>query len=402
MSVPWEKYNTEAKPWEKYANGETSPETNTIPRTQYSGVLDYFKKNKVAQLAIENAPMALQPNPKDIINVGVDKFTSYMGKLAPKVYESALKQSTALKPAVREARAATGIKERIPVSKSGFEKGANAIKDINKDITQRIKDLLGTTVSSESSLQPVRDLYKSIPARTITPEREQGIVAHYIKEVQESTKSNPEIPIQQAQVFKQTLNKELNEYYHHLSKGKISPEPIMAETKAAMATGLRQEIAKVFPEISALNQREASLIELNKSLGRAVSRIKNRELIPLAVQIASGNGSASAMKAILAKAIDQPYVKSQLAFAIDRASKANLQGVVQTMAKGTAMTVQPKNKDGVVSSEKKQDIKEAENDVKPKIQLKHLDKVTALELLEEAGGDKEKARKLAKERGYIL
>ena len=203
-----------------------------------------------------------------------------------------------------------------------MQKSEGSIKAINNEITQRIKGLEGTTVSREGALQPVKDYYAGIPEKTITPQKEQEIVKQYIEEVRSSQGNSDlnnfdqRLPVQQAQFFKQTLNKELNEYYARLAKGKIvNEQPVLMRTKAAMADGLRQQITEVFPEVKNLNQREASLIELNKSLGRAVNRIKNREIIPLAVQIWSGDVKG-ALNVLAVKALDHPWVKSQLAITL--------------------------------------------------------------------------------------
>lgn len=132
------------------------------------------------------------------------------------------------------------------------------------------------------------------------------------------------------------MNKELNEYYAAYSRGKVTPPQVYAKTKAAMANGLRSEITDMYPEIKNLNTKEASLIELNKSLERAVNRIRNREIIPLLSGIAFGTSTTNGvLKALALKAIEHPEVKSRLAIAIYKSSGKKAASVATAAARSS-------------------------------------------------------------------
>ncbi len=250
------------------------------------------------------------------VGMGLDKLKGY----APNLYESALKPSTTLKESVRNARVNTALEEGLPVSKKGLETSRETISQINKRVKDTIENATGVTISRDRALQPVGELSNKVQATKIDADSDLTSIAKYVDEIQAS---QPErIPIQQAQVFKQTLNKELNEYYAAYSRGKATPPQVYAKTKASMANGLRSEITDMYPEIKNLNQKEGALIELNKSLERAVNRIRNREIIPLLSGIALGTSTThGVLKALVIKAIEHPEVKSRLAIAIYKASK---------------------------------------------------------------------------------
>ena len=88
------------------------------------------------------------------------------------------------------------------------------------------------------------------------------------------------------------------------------------KTKAALADELRNEITNIFPEVKALNQREASLIQLNKSLERSVNRISQHDILSL-------KGIIGAMKSpklfFVNYILNNPTVQSKLAVALRQA-----------------------------------------------------------------------------------
>lgn len=262
------------------------------------------------------------------------KAMSSLVSSAPRLYESAMKPSTTLKAAERAKRVSTALQEGIPVSKAGLQKSKDIIAGLNKEISTRVKDYSSATISRDLALQPVEQLKAQSVIKNINPKDDLKTITRYMEDIQGKMVSGksglrmipgtqPEqIPLPQAQQFKQTLNKELNQYYANLKAGKVTPQPALAQTKAAMAQGLREEITKALPELKNLNARESSLIELNKTLERSVNRISNRELIPLLSGIAfSGKSEYSLLKAIFLKFVEHPEVKSKLAIALAKANE---------------------------------------------------------------------------------
>ena len=272
----------------------------------------------------------------------VEKAVRLLGKYAPKLYESAMKPSTTLKEAIRDKRVNTALKNEIIVSKKGLAKSKDIIADINNTIKSRIEGAsqgLENAVEIDKALEPVADLSAKIFKKNINPSKDMRYVAKYISDVQET---RPEfISVQDAQAFKQTLNKELDTFYKNLASGKATPPVIEAQTKAAMADGLRAEITTMFPEVATLNAKEGALIELNKSLTQAVNRIRNREIIPLLTGIALGTSpSNSVLKALALKAVEHPEVKSRLAIALYKANAQKAGTIVGTLTKLGALASQ--------------------------------------------------------------
>ncbi len=245
--------------------------------------------------------------------------------IAKRLYESALKPSTTLKPSVVDRRITTGLEEGVSVTQKGMKKNQQEIKEINNTVQSRIKEYAeaGQEVMLSKAVKPLDVLSKTEKATNITANQPLKRIAGFKEEV---LKTNPDaISIEQAQIFKQTINKELDDFYKAINKGRTVPPKSILKAKAAMADGLRKEISSVFPEVTKLNAREGAKIELNKSLGRAVNRIRNREIIPLVVAIATGVAPAHSLwKAMLLKAIEHPAVKSKLAIALFSASKKPL------------------------------------------------------------------------------
>lgn len=103
---------------------------------------------------------------------------------------------------------------------------------------------------------------------------------------------------------------------------------LIAVLMLALARGLKEEIARQFPEIAEMNAKETKLFGLEPALERAVRRIDNRQVIGIGTPIAgiaggvvahsTGWGVAiGALKAVL----DKPMLKSKLAIVLNRAAK---------------------------------------------------------------------------------
>lgn len=281
----------------------------------------------------------------EVVGVGAGKVLSKAAEkgvgYSSKLYESALKPSTTLKRDVVERRISTALRNEIPVSEKGLEKSNAIAKNINSQITEKINSVTGIDltrmVDRDAALRNVANLSEKIYAGDITPRSEMVKIANYVSDIQAT---RPELlTMPEAQRFKQTINKQLNDYYSAVNKGKAVPGSVVMKTKAAMADGLREQMTIVFPELRSLNASEASLIELNKSLGQAVNRIHNREIIPLLSGIALGTSTSNGVaKALLLKAVEHPSVKSKLAIALFKAnpkaygSVGMLGGKLATMA----------------------------------------------------------------------
>lgn len=337
--------------------GPVSPGTAAVGAgLGYAGVenllkqVDYALGNKKDPGVVENLKqlpgeigtgMAMEAGGQ-IAGKAVTSAVQGLNKYAPKLYESAMKPSTTLKESIRDKRVATALKNELIVSKKGLAKSKEIIADINNQIKTRIDSAsegLEHAVEVDRALEPVASLSEKTFKKSINPAKEMRSIAKYVSEVQET---RPEfISVQDAQAFKQTLNKELDTFYKSLASGKATPPMIEAQTKAAMADGLRAEITTMFPEVAVLNAKEGALIELNKSLTQAVNRIRNREIIPLLTGIALGTSPTnSVLKALALKAIEHPEVKSRLAIALYKANAKTAGNLVGQSVKFGALASQ--------------------------------------------------------------
>ena len=229
---------------------------------------------------------------------------------AMKLYQSALKPSTRLSDTERANVILTGLKEGIPVSKSGLNVLDNTIDEINGRISSVIKNAVseGVNVSTESVVKHLDDL-KDFTNRTLTPE----YYLRQIKEIESEFLSHPlaktgELPIDVAQSIKQNTYKLLRKAYGELKDTQI-------EAQKALARGLKNEIASQFPEINTLNSKETALINFQNELERAVGRIGNRDLVGLGEQVA---GAVNPLAGLVKRIIDTPEVKSKFAIVLQK------------------------------------------------------------------------------------
>lgn len=245
-----------------------------------------------------------------------------------RLYQSALKPSTTLKESERLKRITTALEEGLPLT-SGLKKSKNIIESINDEITKRINEhtTQNVTIFRDKALEPVESLKQKYLSEKALPSEAVGEVESVIKEF----KNQPEqIPISQAQKFKQNLYKDLSDFYGKSKKtGTIKPNE-WAEVRKELAMGLKNELEDVFPEIKALNKREGSLIELNKSLEQAVNRIENRNIFSLIGGMYGTAGGAiggpqGALALMLANyVINNPRVNSRLSIVLYKAKQAQL------------------------------------------------------------------------------
>ena len=96
------------------------------------------------------------------------------------------------------------------------------------------------------------------------------------------------------------------------------------ESQKALASGLKEELANAYPELSKLNATDSRLIDLNDALEKAVLRSGNREplsiggpVVGTAAKLATGSNAAMMGAYGLKEALRNPLVKSRLAIALN-------------------------------------------------------------------------------------
>ncbi len=269
------------------------------------------------QAALESA---LSFAPLSMAAKGAPSFleTLIPKELPEKFYASAAKFSTALKPEERIGQIQTGIREKITPTFKGYQKLKGIVDDINGQVKNIIDDSgIGKEVDPNKVVQRLNDLRKfygnsTDPApymKVIDNAEEAFLKAH----------GQTAIPMAKAQLIKQTEGAIIRKSYGELAAAEI-------EAKKGLVRGLKEEIYAQFPELQSLNARESSLLALEDAIEKAAGRIQNWNILGLGKPMSTTAGGAlggrgGAVVGLLASAIDQPYLKSKLAMALDSARK---------------------------------------------------------------------------------
>ena len=246
-----------------------------------------------------------------------------------KMLQKANKFSTALSGEERSSRLNTQLNEGIKTTPQGLEKSKNTIRGINQEIQDHINGLNsdGVMINTQDTLQPVRELMAQVGQKNALPLEAQTQIGKVIDEFESSHPT--EISIRQAQDFKQSLNKELDDFYKAANSSPDKTTYLANQwtnkAKARLADGLRSAITSEYPEISGLNAREGALIQLNKSLERSVNRIANRDPLRLKTIVAFLASPKHAVAEIL---LNNPNLKSSLAVALRQARQKAGRGIM--------------------------------------------------------------------------
>jgi len=239
--------------------------------------------------------------------------------LPEKLYESALKPSTAGAGGVYKARrnVTTGLREEIPVTAAGEGKASDIIKDLQSKVDAEI-----SAIPAGSEFDPVA---AAIKAEEQTKKKYIGVTkAEDWRKIEKTGDvfleghDTPKTPAQ-TQEFKKSSHVSLTEKAYGGQKG---PDIEMEKAITRMA---KEKLEEWAPNLKDLNRREGSLIALEKDLQKAVDRIRKHQVIGIGTPLMAGAGGALAgpagawAMAALKIALDQPAFKSNLAFAIKRA-----------------------------------------------------------------------------------
>ena len=284
-----------------------------------------------------------------------DMAAGAAGRLAPKLYESALKPSTTLGMAERANITQTALQHKIPVSQEGLRNLGDLIGDLNQNIkdviaadptrpidpnavatrVDQIAPRMASQVNAgddlaaiEASKQQFLREQGARPGQPAAPPQPTGVLDARGNPVM--TPGTPATPPQpappmaaaDAQAMKQGTYRALGDKNYGELKGAT------VEAQKALARGLKEEIANQFPELDSLNRDESRLLDLQPVLERAINRISNHQLIGIGTPIAgaaagavSRSGLIGGITAFMKSIVDDPMVKSRLAIQLSKASK---------------------------------------------------------------------------------
>lgn len=247
--------------------------------------------------------------------------------VARKLYQSALKPSTAGPKARRAAAEAvgTGLEYEIPVSEAGVEKLTGLVDELNQEIARRVAgaSAQGKTVSPRSvafRVEQIRPTFKQQVNPAADLEALSRSKAEFLaKHTPKGAKVPTPISLAAAQAEKIGTYKQLRKKY-----GKLGPAEV--EAQKALARGLKEEIVKQLHELTELNAHEAKLLNLDQMLEKAVVRLGNRGYITADLftgglaGAATGSAKVGAVAGLLRHVLT-PEVQSKLAIALNRYAK---------------------------------------------------------------------------------
>jgi hypothetical protein len=238
-------------------------------------------KTALRQSAGETLDIALTGLPVQKV---AGKLLSPLAKRAEKIYQAVLKPSDKLlrtSPNLIK----TGIEKGITVSRSGLSKTKGMIESIGDDIGRVIETGIadGKTVSKKALapyLYEMKSYFSNVIGGDKLIKQTNVLSKEYLSKLPDS------IPIKKAQEIKQATQNFVKKYYSREA-------PVGFEVQKQLARGLKEEIAKQVPEISALNKADSELFGLQSALESALKRLGNREIINLSDIASFGAGTMS-------------------------------------------------------------------------------------------------------------
>jgi hypothetical protein len=247
---------------------------------------------------------------------GVAGKAALLGRTPEEAYQSALKPSTTIPPTKVQSMVQTGIENDIPVSKAGAEKLQSLLEDLQDKVTQTIGAGQGKTVSKGAVLQRLNPVVQRFQNQ-VNPAADLDAIAQSGQEFADSHPSD--IPAADAQAMKVGTYQQLGDKAY----GELKSATM--ESQKALARGLKEELANVFPELSTLNAQESKFYNLQDVLEKAVQRQGNHQIMGIGTPVlaagtkaVTGSNSLAAAAGILKAVVDNPAVKSRLAIMLGR------------------------------------------------------------------------------------
>lgn len=284
---------------------------------------------------------------------GVGVAASGAAKVLPpeRLYSSVLKKgklSDKLTEAQQLQNARVGIENNIIPNRAGLEKiggihyaedamgnPVNSFSGLLGDAEQKIIGIIddaanaGKTVSRNDILKQLDELAGPKGPYFHSDQRVKNLRA--IDKVKKNiVDAYPDdIPIQDAQKLKQNVQRSLAKSYGN-------PNILEATTTARKVLGssVREEVAKIHPDLALLNEKASELISLRKAIEAAIPRLESRDIFGIGAPIkltagialdSATGGSAGKIAAATAAVMEMPQVKARLAIALDKARKIKMQ-----------------------------------------------------------------------------
>ena len=280
------------------------------PQLESTG--EKFQQGKTAEALGESTGMGLSASAPAIGKaIKIPAFP----ETAERLYQSALKPSTALSTERVGNMVQTGLNNAIPVSDAGVEKLGSLVDDLNDKIKAQISSDPNRPINRlavATRLGDTADTFKNQvnPAADLNAVQASG---------DEFMNNQPAmIPAADAQAMKTGTYQQIKKSYGQLSNATV-------ESQKALARGLKEELSNAFPELGGLNAQESQLLGLRPALERAVRRINNQQMIGIGTPIAAGAAGALSKSTAVGTAIgilkavfDDPVLKSKIAIGLNK------------------------------------------------------------------------------------
>lgn len=256
---------------------------------------------------------------KDTLALGTPQ---QMQDVARRWYQSALKPSTTTNPTKLAGAITGGLENGIPISKGGLAKLGDLIDDVNNKISQEIAKNPNQPISKFAVASRLGDTANQF-ATQVNPNADLDAVSQSGNEFLENQPN--QIPAADAQAMKKGTYQQLKSKAYGELKG------ASIESQKALARGLKEELANAFPELNDLNAKDSQLINLDGMLERAVNRIGNHQIFGIGTPLAAagtkaltGSNKMAAAAAFTKAILDDPYIKSKMAIALNRGSNGGI------------------------------------------------------------------------------
>ena len=289
---------------------------------------------KVAQVGTAIDPLNLAAN---TAGYGVSKIIPT--SIAPKLYESAAKWSTTLKPEERAAITETALKNQIPLDYSGLGKVQSKLTDLGDKMDNLITNATDKNIKIPAtqvlaSLKDVKKQSGGFKIEAAQDIKEINDIEQRFKTYLKQNKITSVTP-QQLQEFKADA-------YKRIDFGRAPEKPSIAKEDAyrAMASSARQSLEGIMPELRDINTQYGSLRELQPNLQKAVGRIENRDLMGLGGAAKTGAGAAiggipGAVIGFGQSLLDSPKIKGRAALELYKKQNQGLGMFLDNSARNT-------------------------------------------------------------------
>jgi hypothetical protein len=241
--------------------------------------------------------------------------------------QNVLKPTTTVKKNVMASRVQTMIDEKLPPTEAGLDKLQSKIWELQTQVDDII-DTAATadkrTVNTEQIVSVLDDLkkdYKGFPKeRKMIDARKAEILDDF----------GPTMPIDEAQKLKKNIYKLNKASYDKALRVETRADIPKTASDKAVARAIMQEIEKLYPEVGKLNRRTGALLDLEKDLTRAVTRIGNRNIIDLPSLLTGtlggqiGGAKGAMVFGTLRGLFGHPRIQAKLAHVLNEAGTSPL------------------------------------------------------------------------------